>query len=1110
MSLSGALGHRPPHAGTAVTRLLAVVALAAALLAPAVASPPPALAEPSSAATPAVGFTDVPAGATVGTPYAFSGSVTEPAGVAAVEVSTDGGSLWRAATWAAGASTWSHTYTPTASGQAQLRVRALDAAGGVLGTASATPAVAARVCPCGLWNDGDTPAALDLADPSAMELGVRWRAASDGFVRGVRFYKGPGNTGAHTGSLWSESGARLATGTFTDETASGWQTLLFAAPVAVAANQVHVVSYLSPTGHFSADVEYFATSARHLEPLTALQSGAGEGANGVFRAGGGFPDSSARSSNYWVDVVWAPEAGADTRAPGISALFPGAGAGSVPPGQAVSATYDEVVDPASVEFTLTGPAGAVAGAVSVNGTAARFAPAEALAAGTSYTASTRARDAAGNQAAAHTWAFTTGSPRPATCPCTVWDDFTTPTEPATADTAAVEVGAKVRFDGRGEVLGVRFYKGAGNTGTHTGSFWSSSGLLLATGTFADETSTGWQALTFLSPVSVQANTTYVVSYNAPNGRYAVDPDYFRDQASYGGINALADGVDGGNGVFRYGGGFPGTSHNKNNYWVDVVYRSGLNGDHTPPTVESRAPAPDATGVPVGASVSLTYSEPIDPASPRVWLTDPGGVKLTGAITLSDDQRTVTWTPSAALAADTRYAVNALAADVNGNTTTSTTTWSITTQASADCPCSLFSGATVPTTTSAADGSPYELGVRFEAAYNGKVAGVKFYKGEGNTGAHTGSLWSASGARLATGTFGGETATGWQTLIFPTPVDIRAGTSYVASYTAPRGRFAVDHGYFQARDVRSPPLTAPRNGWDAPNGVYREGSGFPTNTHQGNNYWVDVVYTFSGDTAPPVAGSHTPLDGATEVDLDGPVTATFDEPIDLAGTAFTVTDGGGARMDGTLSRTEDGHTVVWTPKARLAANTRHSVSVRAADETANAMPTPITWGFTTTAAQTCPCTLFSAAALPARRWEPFRTFSHVGVRFTPTVDGVVTGVRFYRTTMNPGPHTGYLWASDGTQLATGPFPGGTAEGWQTLAFASPVPVAAGGAYVGSYAVHGYPALSDGYFAGHRVDSPPLTTPEGGAGVHGSGSGMPSTAAPGGLNFWVDVVFEPASP
>ena len=53
------------------------------------------------------------------------------------------------------------------------------------------------------------------SDTDAVELGVKFRADQDGFVTGIRFYKGTGNTGTHTGSLWNSAGTRLATVTFT-------------------------------------------------------------------------------------------------------------------------------------------------------------------------------------------------------------------------------------------------------------------------------------------------------------------------------------------------------------------------------------------------------------------------------------------------------------------------------------------------------------------------------------------------------------------------------------------------------------------------------------------------------------------------------------------------------------------------------------------------------------------------------------------------------------------------------------------------------------------------------------------------------------------------------
>src|SRR5207244_9020309 len=122
----------------------------------------------------------------------------------------------------------------------------------------------------------------------------------------------------------------------------------------------------------------------------------------------------------------------------------------------------------------------------------------------------------------------------------------------------------------------RFYKGVTNTGTHTGSLWSNTGTLLATATFAGESASGWQQVTFSTPVTITANTTYVASYHTKTGNYSVDGAYF---ASAGvdnpPLHALATGVDGANGVYFYGASaFPTQTYNASNYWVDVVFNMG--------------------------------------------------------------------------------------------------------------------------------------------------------------------------------------------------------------------------------------------------------------------------------------------------------------------------------------------------------------------------------------------------------------------------------------------------------------------------------------------------------------------------------------------------------
>ena len=111
------------------------------------------------------------------------------------------------------------------------------------------------VCPCSLFNDDDSPAVLSANDPGNVELGVAFSADTDGQITGVRFYKGPGNTGAHTVSLWSTSGTQLATAPVGNESTTGWQTANFAAPVSVTAGATYIASYRAPVGRYSYTVD---------------------------------------------------------------------------------------------------------------------------------------------------------------------------------------------------------------------------------------------------------------------------------------------------------------------------------------------------------------------------------------------------------------------------------------------------------------------------------------------------------------------------------------------------------------------------------------------------------------------------------------------------------------------------------------------------------------------------------------------------------------------------------------------------------------------------------------------------------------------------------------
>ena len=139
-----------------------------------------------------------------------------------------------------------------------------------------------------------------------MELGVKFTADVPGLITGIRYYKSSTNTGTHTATLWSSTGALLATATFTNETVSGWQQVNFAAPVAVAASTVYVASYHTNVGHYALNDGYFTNSGFDNPPLHALRTGV-SGGNGVYVYGASaFPTDTYNAGNYWVDVVFTP------------------------------------------------------------------------------------------------------------------------------------------------------------------------------------------------------------------------------------------------------------------------------------------------------------------------------------------------------------------------------------------------------------------------------------------------------------------------------------------------------------------------------------------------------------------------------------------------------------------------------------------------------------------------------------------------------------------------------------------------------------------------------------------------------------------------------------
>jgi Domain of unknown function (DUF4082)/Fibronectin type III domain/Bacterial Ig domain len=627
-----------------------------------------AAATPSTDTTPPTSTITSPAqGETFedGSQVTVSGSATDAGGgvVAGVEVSTDGGSTWHPASLTTQASqsvSWSYTWAAHGYPATTIRSRAVDDSANL---ETPSPGVTVNVsCPCSVWGSAVTPPIIDAGDSHSAELGVKFTSETFGTVTGIRFYKSTANTGTHVGSLWSVSGQRLATATFTSETESGWQQVTFSTPVDVFPNTTYVASYFDPAGHYAATTRYFYTppatggNALNSPPLHAVPANA-TSVNGVYAysSSSTFPASSFQGTNYWVDPVFVPAPAAGqvsgvsaTAGPGSATLTwtaPSSGGpvttytitpyiGSAaqqtttltgtPP--ATGATVTGLTPGAAYTFTVqasnpkgAGPASPESNTVTPSALTAPSAPGNVTASVatsqarvswsaptnngggsvTSYAvtpyigsnaqtpvevpASTTSTTVKGlTNGTSYTFTVTasnvfgTSPPSAQSNAVTPQDtifDFATPATIDSGDTHSVELGVKFSSEAPGTVTGIRFYKATTNTGTHVGGLWSASGTLLASATFTNETASGWQQVSFSTPVTIAANTTYVAGYLAPKGHYSDTSSGF---ASAGVNNpplqALAN-TTSANGVYAYNSSstFPSSSYKATNYWVDVDF-----------------------------------------------------------------------------------------------------------------------------------------------------------------------------------------------------------------------------------------------------------------------------------------------------------------------------------------------------------------------------------------------------------------------------------------------------------------------------------------------------------------------------------------------------------
>ena len=127
------------------------------------------------------------------------------------------------------------------------------------------------------------------------------------------------------------------------------------------------------------------------------------------------------------------------------------------------------------------------------------------------------------------------------------------------------------------------------------------------GSFTSASASGWQPIIFSQPVSIEANTVYVASYNTGSGHYyAVDQNYFVTQVDNGPLHALSSSESGGNGVYTYGAAsISSSSYLASNYWVDVLFKPTGSTGLTPTAPPFEDPTPTASAGAAGTCTSVS-------------------------------------------------------------------------------------------------------------------------------------------------------------------------------------------------------------------------------------------------------------------------------------------------------------------------------------------------------------------------------------------------------------------------------------------------------------------------------------------------------------------------
>ena len=477
--------------------------------------------------------------------YSISGSVT-PA-VSGITITLSGASTGTTLTTASGTFSFSglgngsYTLTPSSAGVSFSPTQSTTTISG----ANITGITFSSTSTSQTLFTTQTPGSLDQSDGAKVnyELGTLLQSSVPGQITAIRFWKDAEESGLHTGNIWSATGTLLASVSFTGETPSGWQQQALPTPITITANTTYVVSVNTANSY------YVVTTGGLASKVTNLSLSSVVGSNGVYSTTpGSFPTGSYQTSNYFRDVVFAPSTAIVTYS--ISGTITPTSSGSGATVSLSGSSSGTVTANSSGVFTFSGlsnggyTVAATKAGVAISPSSTPVTISGANVTGVNFTATT-----------AET-IFTSQIPALVNQTDGSGDNY--------------EAGTVFTSDIAGQITTIRFYKGTSESGTQTGKIWSSTGVLLASVVFTNETASGWQQQNLAAPLSIAANTQYTVSVNTGNAYYVTTVSGLASQIVSGDLSTVV----GNNGVYGTSGQFPTSSWENSSYFRDVVFVPG--------------------------------------------------------------------------------------------------------------------------------------------------------------------------------------------------------------------------------------------------------------------------------------------------------------------------------------------------------------------------------------------------------------------------------------------------------------------------------------------------------------------------------------------------------